>query len=54
MRTKIVAYRLGDIIRKDTNNIKKPDDIGTKPIPKWIQDKNAKDGIKILFKDTQE
>jgi hypothetical protein len=34
---KAMAYRLGDIIRKQNDNIKKPDDIGTKPIPKWMQ-----------------
>jgi hypothetical protein len=49
-----MAYRLGDIIRKDTNNIKKPDDIGTKPVPRWLQNKNVKDELKKIFEETKE
>jgi hypothetical protein len=52
MKNNVMAYRLGDIIRKQNNNIKKPDDIGTKPMPKWLQNKNAKDEIEWLFKET--
>jgi hypothetical protein len=49
MKTKVMAYRLGDIIRKENNNIKQPDDIGTKPIPRWL--KNKHDKIEKLFKE---
>jgi hypothetical protein len=44
-----MAYRLGDIIRKQNNNIKKPDDIGTKPVPRWLQNKSNE--IERLFKE---
>jgi hypothetical protein len=51
MKTKVIAHRLGDIIRKENNNIKKPDDIGTKPIPNWTRNKNKKDEIKKSYSE---
>jgi hypothetical protein len=43
MKNKVMSYRLGDIIRKEyeQSENKKPDDIGTKPVPKWLQDKET-------------
>jgi hypothetical protein len=50
MRTKVMAYNLKDFIRKEKEpDYIKRDDIGTKPIPRWIQDKNAKNEIEKLF-----
>jgi hypothetical protein len=49
MKVKVMAHRLGDIIRKENKDIKKPDDIGTKPVPKWLQNKNNE--IEQLFKE---
>jgi hypothetical protein len=50
MKNKIMAYQLGNVIRKEYEQYnKKPDDIGTKPVPKWLQ--NKKNEIERLFKE---
>jgi hypothetical protein len=49
MKNRVMSYRLGDVIRKETEQYKKPNDIGTKPIPRWVQNKNVKDEIEQLF-----
>jgi hypothetical protein len=53
MKNKVMAYRLGDIIRKENTSIKKPGDIGTKPMPRWLQNRNVKEEIEQLFKETK-
>jgi hypothetical protein len=51
MKNKVMAYQLKDFIRKENKqNNKKPDDIGTKPVPKWLENKNNE--IEQLFKET--
>jgi hypothetical protein len=50
MKSKVISYRFGDIIRKGyEKGGGKPDDIGTKPAPRWLQDNQ--DAIKELFND---
>ena len=48
----VLSYRFGDFIRKEENKtVNKPDDIGTKPIPKWVLNNSE---FKELFKDENE
>jgi hypothetical protein len=55
MKSKVISYRLGDVLRKEyEKGNKKPNDIGTKPVPKWLQDKNVKDEIEKLFTTKNE
>jgi hypothetical protein len=50
MRRKIMAYSLGNVIRKEYEQYnEQPNDIGTKPVPGWLQNRNVKDEIEQLF-----
>jgi len=41
MKQKIMANNIRHFIRKEKEQpVEKPDDIGTKPIPSWLQPKN--------------
>jgi hypothetical protein len=53
MRRKIMSYNLGNVIRKEyEQHNEQPDDIGTKPVPRWLQNKNARNEIEqLLFID---
>jgi hypothetical protein len=44
MKNKVMAYQLGNVIRKEYKqwNNKKPGDIGTKPVPRWLKNKQDK------------
>jgi len=43
MKKKIMLYCINNFIRKDNNMIiEKSNDIGTKPIPKWIKTEDIK------------
>jgi hypothetical protein len=54
---KVISYQLKDVIRKENEQYnEKPDDIGTKPIPRWLKNNEEKSRhlIKQLFiKDTR-